>query len=233
MQSKLILIFLSLFLFSCNKTKIDPQPKVFEFNFLDDTEGWQGDFSDLPSDPSQWGIYDLVLSYSNLPAPLNTQKGAIYQSGNNRSDDLFMYIKKQIDSLQPNTTYQLKMTVEFATNAPAGSVGVGGSPAESVFIKAGASTIEPKNQLDELAYYRLNIDKGNQSLDGKNMVLLGNFSNETEESTYRLKSLSMMTPLKVQSDANGSLWLIVGTDSGYEATTSIYYNYIKAELIEN
>ena len=230
MRSKLILIFFSLFIFSCNKTEIDPQPKIFEFNFLKDSEGWQGDFSDYPSDPDQWGIYELVKTYSHLPSPLNTPKGAIYLSGNNRSDDLFMYIKKQIDSLQPNTTYQLIMTVEFSTNAPSGSVGVGGSPAESVFVKAGASAIEPKNQLDELAYFRLNIDKGNQSIDGKNMVLIGNFSNETEENTYRLKKLSMMTPLEVQSDANGSLWLIVGTDSGYEATTSIYYNYIKAEL---
>jgi len=36
--------------------------------------------------------------------------------------------------------------------------------------------------------------------------------------------------LTVSADSSGELWLVVGTDSGFEATTTIYYNLIKVKL---
>ena len=42
---------------------------------------------------------------------------------------------------------------------------------------------------------------------------------------YRLKTLSSgadNSPI-VRSDASGRLWLVIGTDSGFEARTEIYY----------
>ena len=35
------------------------------------------------------------------------------------------------------------LSLDLATNVAAGLVGIGGSPGESVFVKAGASTVEP------------------------------------------------------------------------------------------
>ena len=37
-------------------------------------------------------------------------------------------------------------------------------------------------------------------------------------------------PLRVTSDAQGTLWLLVGTDSGYESTTALYYDTIRVVL---
>jgi hypothetical protein len=166
-----------------------------------------------------------------LPNPLNTNDGALRQSGTNRSDDLFMFAKKKINGLEPNRTYTISIEIEIATNAPSGSVGVGGPPGEGVAIKAGASTIEPVKVINNTDnHYRMNIDKGNQGTDGPTIKLIGDFANGTNSNNYRLKRLSTSSPVSVQSNANGELWLIVGTDSGFEANTTIYYNSIKAIL---
>jgi hypothetical protein len=47
---------------------------------------------------------------------------------------------------------------------------------------------------------------------------------------YKLKQLATSGPVSVQSDSNGQRWLIVGTDSGFEPLTTIYYTAIKATL---
>lgn len=204
------------------------ETKEFTFNFQTNTEGWIGDFADYPNDPNVEDYYELEFSHSMLPDPLNSSEGALRQSGNNHSDNLFMYVKKILTGLEQNTNYEIDVEIEIATNAPSGLIGVGGSPGESVAIKAGASTIEPMKVLDNYDnHYRMNIDKGNQSQEGANMKLIGDFANGTDLSDYKLKVLKTTTPVSVMSNSNGEVWVIVGTDSGYEATTTIYYNRIK------
>lgn len=207
------------------------EPKEFDFTFNTNSEGWVGDFADYPKEPNVEDFYELEFSYSNLPSPLNNGDGALKQSGNNHSDDLFMFVKKKISGLEPNTSYAIGVEIEIATNAPSGAIGVGGAPGESVFIKAGASTNEPMKVLNNSDnHYRINIDKGNQSTDGVNMKLIGDFANGTDSDTYALKTLKTTNAINVMSDANGDLWVIVGSDSGFEATTTIYYNRIKVSL---
>ena len=76
----------------------------------------------------------------------------------------------------------------------------------------------------------MNIDKGNQRQDGTNMKLIGDFANGTDLFVYKLKSLSTTMPINVISNSNGELWVIIGTDSGFEATTTIYYNRITVNV---
>jgi hypothetical protein len=207
------------------------EPISLTFEFTDNTNGWVGDFADYPNDPNVEDFYKLEFSHAKLPSPLNGSDGALRQSGKNHSDDLFMFIKKKITGLNPNTNYSIELEIEFATNAASGAVGVGGAPGESVFIKTGASTTEPMKVLNPTEnHYRMNIDKGNQSIDGKNMQLIGDFANGTESFTYILKSLRTKSPVEVTSNSNGELWIIAGTDSGFEATTTIYYNRIDLKI---
>ncbi|MFW6309857.1 MAG: hypothetical protein ACOC1D_02035, partial [Prolixibacteraceae bacterium] len=148
-------------------------------------------------------------------------------------DDLFMFVKKQVDGLQPNAGYLVSFEVQFATNVPEGTAGIGGSPGESVWIKAGAVQHEPIPEQEDNAgvmYYRMNIDKGGQSQGGSDMQVLGDFSNETDQDQYTLKTVTSENPVPVTTDNNGQLWLIVGTDSGFEGNTTIYYNTITAVL---
>lgn len=76
----------------------------------------------------------------------------------------------------------------------------------------------------------MNIDKKNQSQSGNDMIVIGNFANETNKNTYALKSLSNASQ-KVSANDEGKLWLIAGTDSGFEGKTTIYYNRIRAILL--
>lgn len=226
-------IYLNLFIIAgCNKDDNNTLPtEDLDFNFQYDDEGWTGGFADYPDDPDVESYYELQFSYSTLPSPLNISDGALKQSGINHSDDLFMFVKKRITGLEPNKNYSVDIEIEIASNARNNSMGVGGSPGESVYIKAGASTVEPTKVLDNYDnHFRMNLDKGNQSVEGVNMKNIGNFANGTDMAIYTLKTLKTTSPINVQSDSNGEIWLIVGTDSGFEATTTIYYNSIKATI---
>ena len=230
MKTYRILILLGIsFIMAC-ESKENPKPEtlVFDYNFMTDNDSWDGDFADYPIGEEEF--YELIFEYSTLPEPLDQTKGALKISGNNHSDDLFMFVKRKITGLTPNTSYNIIFNIEFASNVADGQFGVGGSPGESVYIKAGASPQEPLKVLDSDEWYRINIDKGNQAQEGEDMIVLGDFSNDTEQNIYALKTLSNSSSYTAMSNMNGELWLIVGTDSGFESTTTIYYNRIKATL---
>ena len=211
----------------CDK-KHNPDAVKLEFNFNNDTEGWAGDFADYPIGEEQF--YELEFQISALPSPLDQTDSAIKHSGNNHSDDLFMFITKKITELKPDQIYNVEFDIEIGTNAAENSAGIGGSPAHSVYIKAGASQIEPVKLIDESDYYRLNIDKGQQSQGGNDMTVIGDFSNGLDEFEYALKLINNKEKIKARSNQNGELWLIIGTDSGFEGTTTIYYNNINVTL---
>ena len=69
----------------------------------------------------------------------------------------------------------------------------------------------------------MNIDKGNQAQGG----IPG------EEYHYQLiRRDNLQSPIEITTDSNGSLWLIIGTDSGFEGATTLYYNMVEVELRE-
>lgn len=215
---------------ACNESVPNDQ-KTISFDFNQNTEGWIGDFADYPNEPDVENFYEFDFSHSELPEPLSFLGGAIKQSGTNRSDDLFMFVKKKVSGLRANTNYRINIEIEIATNAASGQVGVGGAPGESVFIKAGATSEEPNKVLNVSEnYFRMNIDKGNQSVDGIDMKNLGDFANGTSLNQYVLKKLQNSNPQQVRTNALGELWLIIGTDSGFESTTTIYYNTVQVKL---
>src|SRR5688572_2583218 len=163
MCGRYIFLLLLISLFGCSQSDDAPSISVFSasFDFNQSQDGWEADFTDLPAYLDDTSFYQLKFEYTNLPSNLGDRK-SLMLSGDNHSDDLFMFIKRRVTGLMPNTSYNVVFKVELASNAPAGSVGVGGSPGESVYLKAGASGIEPK-KIAESDRYVLNIDKGNQS----------------------------------------------------------------------
>ncbi|WP_381523487.1 hypothetical protein [Spirosoma soli] len=136
-------------------------------------------------------------------------------------------MKKKLTGLQPNTDYKLVFDVELPSAYADNSVGIGGSPGSSVFLKAGASAVEPKKQLKD-DFYEINIDKGSQSEGGRDAVLLGNIGAGEDVTDYKLITRSNTDdPLTARTNDKGELWLIVGTDSGYEGLTTLYYSSVK------
>ena len=204
-------------------------PVEFDFSLETDADGWVVAFADLPEDYDQ-SIYELDGGHRALPDGLDG--AGVFVQGHNRSDDLFMYLKRRVDGLTPTASYNVSATVDLATDAALGLVGIGGAPGESVFVKAGASTAEPEAAPDSTGHLRMNIDKGNQSRGGSQMAVLGTVGHpDIVGDEYRLKTLdSMDSPVVVEADDSGSAWLIVGTDSGFEGLTRLYYDRISFTL---
>ena len=70
----------------------------------------------------------------------------------------------------------------------------------------------------------MNVDKGNQYSGGDSMVVLGNVAHqEVVNREYRIKTLDGLDlPVTVEADDAGRVWLVVGTDSGFEGLTALY-----------
>ena len=205
--------------------------QTFSWDFsTDDAFGWQADFADYP--PGQEAFYQLGADVRSQPFNLGGDQ-ALFITGDNRSDDLFMYFRQLVTGLTPNTRYQITFDLELASNAPADSFGIGGSPATSVYLKAGATQMEPlPNLIDpDEDFLRLNIDKGNQSQVGSDAVLLGDVAKPAGDDTWDyalIRRDNQANPFRFKTDDSGSAWLYFGTDSGFEGTTALYYTEFSA-----
>jgi hypothetical protein len=219
---------------ACGQTPGAPSGdrQVFTFDFAMSSEGWSSGFCDYPAgwEPQM----DLVADHRRLPSPLDQMRGGLFIAGSNSSDDLFMFWKRRVSGLQPGRAYAVDFTVLLATNVPKGVGGIGGSPDGSVFLKVGAAPVEPIAMSVQSAgrlEYRLNIDKGNQSQSGKDAVVIGTVGNLSGTETWELKELQGGSDrLAIASSADGSAWLLVGTDSGFEGRTSLYYARVTAQF---
>ena len=202
---------------------------VFDFNPLE--QGWEAGFADYPADDDP-DRFDFVSRRDALPPHLGGEPGFRLEA-ENASDDVFMYLKRRIEGLEPNRRYRAEFRVEFATQANRDVPGVGGAPGESVVLKAGVASIEPQRVLDDQNWYRLNVDKGQQFSPGRNALVLGNIAKTSSvfSDRFALKTLSSDdSSLEVESDGSGAVWLLVGTDSGFEGRTRVLYNRISVTL---
>jgi heat shock protein HslJ len=206
----------------------------FTYTFDDDDEDWITGFADLPADYDP-AIYELDSEWTELPDDLSGH--GIYMQGHNRSDDLFMFLKHEVDGLEPGATYQATFRLILASNIPEGLSGIGGSPGESVYVKVGATTEEPLIVEDAAGWLRMNIDKGNQASEGEDMINIGDMANPnltpSSAGSYELmEQNSAGREFEVTADEDGVVWFIAGTDSGFEGLTVVYYDTITVVLEE-
>lgn len=195
------------------------------YDFSTDTYGWSGDFADYKAQDSLKS--DLRFGFSNRPANISNfdDQKSIMLSGNNQTKSLFMFLKKKVDGLIPNKEYTVVFEVEFATNVATLS------SEDSIYLKVGATQQEPKKVIQS-DYCRVNIDKGNAADDsGRDMTVIGSIGTSVEYTNdYTLVKKSNFSSAKkviaVHANDNGEVWLVVGTDSTYQGTTSIFYTSI-------
>ena len=218
----------SLVMFS-NARRLAAGTQVFPFDFTARDEQFTAGFADLPANYNT-NQYALRSSRTNLPANPGS-KPALFISGANRSDDLWMFWKRKAIGLLPNTVYEATFDLELASAAAAGMIGIGGAPGESVFLKAGASTVEPRIVTDKSGWLRMNIDKGNQSQPGASASLLGNAAKPDAGANYAIiRRDNRASRLRATTAPDGSLWFFFGSDSGFEGTTSLFYTKFTAVL---
>ena len=233
-----IVIVLLSGLIGCSDSDDQPpieNPKVVSFSFADATTNWDVGFADYPVENNDF--YELLYEYRQLPEPLQQESGLLV-SGNNYSDDLFMYATKRFSGFQPNSRYSVEFELLIASAEPSGCFGIGGTPGENVYVKAGATVNMPHAVDLGTGSFLMNIDKGNQSSAGSDAIVIGDMANGLPcipERQYMLKELnSEGQTFELLTGADGSLWLIFGTDSGFEGTTAVYYlsGKITATLID-
>jgi hypothetical protein len=204
---------------------------VFSFDFSNETHGWVGGFADYPQ--GEEDFFELIFDHRELPENLDPSRKALFLSGNNHSDDLFMFLKRQITGLEPDTAYLIDFEVEIASEAGKDCSGIGGSPA--ITLKAGASIIEPIAEPDDTGFLMMNIDKGNQTEGGEDAQVLGDIGVDTDcaNPVFQIKKIESDpgSLFEVTTDGTGSVWLIVGTDSGFEGTTNLFYTEIKVTFM--
>lgn len=204
-------------------------PILLNFDFADSLQGWVSGFADYPKGQEQF--YELTSGHRQLPPEVHINKKSFFISGNNHSDDLFMFLKREFRGLDANARYLFRFDIQFATNAPKGCFGVGGAPGEDVTLKAGVTIEEPLTVLDQTGHLRMTIDKGNQAGGGEDAVVLGHIANtstDCENWSYELKTLS--GSFELTTDRTQTVWLLIGTDSGFEATSSLHYNNIRVVI---
>lgn len=202
------------------------------YTFDEGAAGWVGGISDYP--PHNEPDLAFRAEVGALPQPLDTRRKGFFVSAHNRPDDVFAYLKRRVDGLVPNQEYRVRFRVELASNVGSVCPGAGGSPGQAVIVKGGASTAEPVNELRD-GWYRLTLDKGSQMDAGSQAVVLGDVANggsECLDGPYRLKQLAASGHVQARADAQGRLWVVVGTDSGFEGLTSLYYTSIRVILDE-
>jgi len=197
----------------------------FPFSFATNLAGWEPAYSDYTL--GQEASIDFAFGHERLPAPLDNRSG-LFLSSNNRSDDVFMFAARLLDGLARSTRYRVDLEITLATNAPPNCPGIGGSPGEGVTVKAGAVGFRPETVIQTANFVTVNFSKGNQTQGGSDVVAIGNLAQTTSGSCtspdYRLKTLSIGSggPI-VTSDSSGRVWLVIGTDSGFEGLTKVYF----------
>lgn len=200
----------------------------FEYGFDKDNEGWNGDFADLPVNFEE-SIYELKHGRELLPTEGNKSDYGLLLAGMNRSDDLFMFLSKKIEGFEPNASYEAELRFGMYTSEAGGMMGVGGSPAESVFVKAGMTSVEPVKIEEDKGgaetYYRMNIDKGVQSSDGADAKIVGNVA-KPDTAPEGFARVDFVYNATVKANAKGEIFLLIGTDSGYEGRTTLYFDDI-------
>lgn len=202
-------------------------PSTNSFDLRTSCSDWQAGFADYP--PGEETFYELASMCQTAGTNLNR---GFFIAGNNHSDDLFMFIKHQIHGLKAATSYKVDGRVQFLSRAPRDCGGVGGSPGESVFVKFGASQQEPLSIVKD-GMRRMNVDIGHQSNSGTNAVVIGNIATtltDCNNQAFESKEESTKSPVTVCSDAQGQLWIFVGTDSGFEGKSALIYTKVSIEM---
>jgi hypothetical protein len=193
--------------------------------------GYQGfsvgmsDFEDATQ-----GVIDH--SVDDLPAPLSGKGIRVF--ADNRSDDLWHFIARSFgaaEGVASGQTYQVTIRARVASNAPSGCVGVGGPP-DGVTIKSGVVAAEPEPVRDQTGYIGFSADKGNQSQIGSEAVDLGTIGTSGENCTGSnpWELLDRSGTMSVTSANDGTLWVYVGGDSGFETDSTLYYDQLELTL---
>lgn len=208
--------------------RLPPSTVALTYDFSAGDHGFTAAFADLPSgyDPA---LYALQSGHRPRPAGLGAGS-ALHISGVNRGGDLWMSWQKKITGLVPGQLYEVAMDLEFAS---AYAAGLAGRPGEAVTLKLGATPREPLAVRDLQGLLRMNIRKGNHAAGGADLPAAGHVAKPADGTADHvlLHRDNRAAKRMARAAADGSLWLVFGTDSAFAGETSLYYTRLSAVLV--
>ncbi|MDX9882211.1 MAG: hypothetical protein RBS73_09100 [Prolixibacteraceae bacterium] len=236
MRRKNVLIGLSLIaLFStsaCEKDEISDGTVTVTETFETGANGWEAVFGSYPEGEEEF--YELAAGVKALPVPLDQTKKSYMLSGNNHSDALRMFLAKQIGGFTPGAAYELDIKLKLASKYPQESSGIGGSPGGAVHLVAYASAngYEKKytGSTEEPGYFEIEIKKDTFDNKAQSEAELGTVGIEGDEFEYELIERTNDESMICKADTQGKIWVVLGTWSGFEGITTLYYDEIELKF---
>jgi hypothetical protein len=228
MRYVLIASFALMMLAGCGDDKENGNYRDITYTFNDVTSGWTSLFSDYPQGADS--SYALEFKIARLPLPLDTSKNALKISGFNYNDDLATYMYTTLTGLAPEVKYKVSFAILLASNIPSGGINTGNSP--NLFIGVGALDTIPSNHVDHDGILRptfqSDLINGNSTEDLKVVGQLG--VAETTSAYTQIGRDNLNHPIEVTSRGDGKIYLLIGWDSGYLGTTTVYIKSIMVTL---
>lgn len=230
MKKTVVLLIIYILVVSACRNEIQSINETY--NFSAENLGWTFEAVEYPSnvDKEEWQINSVVGAEDFTGNNTN----AFWLYGNNQSDDIFLYLYKDIEGLKKDTTYNATIKVDAVTPYGKESMGIGGSPAASVYVKAGIVTVEPKPEKRDYQgsnYYLLpdDIDKGQQSNGGEDLKLLGSLADQ-QEGENGLYDLQYKLDTKFTTGDEAEAWVVIGIDSGFEGLNIIGIQSVELDI---
>ncbi|HZH72665.1 MAG TPA: hypothetical protein VFD91_09255 [Mariniphaga sp.] len=217
------------------------------YNFEAGDEGWDAGIIGIPADEEEAHGFEV----NHVTAPYDENTGALLLSASNPNNNLFIYTARHLTGLEPNTSYDISYSVQFASVVEIDTIGVDidttgvgsdttgivndtidivGNANDTINIKVGAANEELV--VEETASNLLNlvgIDVGDPGVDGADLVVIGSFVADSDDSDYTLHTASTENPVSIMTNDDGELWLIVGAET-FGSTTEIYINNIEVTI---
>lgn len=216
----------------CNSNKpsqVIDEPLRISFDFEEGNDGFATGFADLPENYVDDG-YMLQIGYCDRPQKNSEMTKSIILKGENHNKDMFLYTYRKIDGdigLSKNTDYQVSVSFDLGTSVAKDISDTGTSPGQKIYVKMGIVNKEPIIKLNEEGNYTLNLDKGNHSLGGKDIVFMGNVEKTDDMypgKTFEYKHFEYRT--YVQTNEKGACYLLIGYDSKYEGVNWHYIDNV-------
>jgi hypothetical protein len=205
---------------------------TLQWSFVSTAQGWTGGTTDYTR--GMESSIGFQSGWSAMPSPLTG--GGFKLSGNNASDDLWMFASRALTyashGIVANALYDVTMTVWIASNAPSNCFGTGGAPGESVWLKGNVVSTQPRPVIDG-DQVTFNILKGDQAEIGSQALSFGNLANGDpceDPPRYKLLQRTATRSTAVRATSAGYLWVYFGSDSGFESRSTYFIDQVRVTL---
>ncbi len=230
----LAVLIIPFLLFSCDVLEPDPETVTFEYNFTQSDHNWEVFYAHF-TDPEK-AQTELQSDYTSLPSGLNESGNAHFASALNHPENFKILYRLHVENLVPFAPYDVRYTIRFATDVPAGCADIGEPAGEDQYIIARSHVVQPDttNIIQFGPTALLNIQYFSNPQNWLNESVISDITNSrscNEPRQFEIQEVRTRSDHDaVTADSNGNIWLMFGTHSDIQGDTSVYFTYFKAEF---